>query len=260
MTELNGAIISKSTEFPCSVKVLKSCSSTNTALKNLAKSGTPEGVVFACEHQTAGRGRLGKSFYSPKGAGVYFSVLLRPTISAQNAVFITIAAAVAVRRAIQKLLLLDTQIKWVNDIYYGEKKFCGILTESALTPQGTLSYAVLGIGMNILPPPDGYPNEFAFKTTNLQSMKNNLPEDIKNQLIAEILTQFYKLYQSLEEKEYLLEYKVASCVIGKEIEILTGPYRGNAQALDIDENANLVVSLPNGETAVLSSGDVSIHL
>ncbi len=242
------------------ITVLDSSPSTNTALKAMAQQSAPEGTVLLTEHQTAGRGRLGKSFYSPKGCGLYFSLLLRPEISAENAVFITVAAAVAVKRAVKTLLGLGTQIKWVNDIYFENKKFCGILTEAALTPQGTVAYAILGIGINLLPPPDGYPEEFAFKTTNLLEMAHVLPSNFKSRLLQEILTEFDGFYQNLEQKTYLAEYKSASCVIGKEIEVLTGPFAGRAFATDIDTNANLVVTLPSGETAALSSGDISIHL
>lgn len=233
--------------------------STNTALKEMAKKGAKEGTVLVTDMQTNGRGRMGRQFFSPKGCGVYFSILLRPEIAAPQTVLITSAAAVAVRRSIKQLLNLDTQIKWVNDIYYNNKKLCGILTEGATDAKtGTLLYAVLGIGINLLPPPNGYPLDFAHKTTNLSACFGNLPIDFPNKLVAQVLYQFDTLYNALLEKKYMREYKEASCVIGKQIEILSGANLGSAFAEDIDEDANLVVRLPNGQHVLLSSGDVSI--
>ncbi len=260
MQALSAENINRHTHIPYPITVLPSCDSTNTMLKKLAAEQAPPFTLLITEHQTAGKGRLGKTFFSPEGCGLYFSLLLRPDISANQAVFITVAAAVAVKCAVENLLSLSASIKWVNDIYHDNKKFCGILTEAALTPQGTVSYAVLGIGINLFPPEGGYPEEFAFKTTNLLHAAGQLPTDFKNRLVAEILNRFHDFYEKLEDKTYLEEYKNASCVIGKDIEILSGPYAGSARAVDIDENANLVVLLPDGNKAFLSSGDVSIHI
>lgn len=240
---------------------LDEVNSTNTALKELAQNGAQEGTVVVTEMQTGGKGRRGKRFFSPRGCGVYFSLLLRPRLKAADSVFITVAASVAVRRAIKLLLHADTQIKWVNDVYFHNKKLCGILTEASMEIEsGYLNYAVLGIGINIKPPENGYPEEFAFKTTNLSEISHPLPDDLKNKLIAEVLTQFDRLYETLEQKDYIEEYKEASCILGRKIEILTGPCAGPAVAEDIDSDANLIVRLPNGNTAALNSGDVSICL
>ncbi len=260
MKPLSSEHINQYTHRHYPITVLSSCDSTNTTLKKLAAKQAEPFTLLITEHQTAGKGRLGKTFFSPQGCGLYFSLLLRPDIAADQAVLVTVAAAVAVKRAVEKLLSLSVNIKWVNDIYVSNKKFCGILTEAALTPQGTVSYAVLGIGINLFPPEDGYPEEFAFKTTNLTEAAGQFPTDFKNKLVAEILNYFHAFYENLEDKAYLEEYKNASCVIGKDIEILSGLYAGKAHAVDIDENANLIVLLPNGSKTSLSSGDVSIHI
>ena len=261
MDELNISAIKKYIQFPCEIAAIDTSPSTNMDVKRLGKEGAPEGTVLITEHQTAGRGRLGKQFFSPRGCGLYFSVLLRPVLPAKDAVLITVAAAVAMKRAVKSLTNLDTQIKWVNDIYGNNKKFCGILTEAALSPQGGISYAVLGVGVNLLPPPGGYPDDFAMRTTNLWELTNGtLPKDLKNQLISAFLNAFFDCYKNLGEKAYLAEYRAASCLIGKEIEILSGCFTGPAVALDIDDNANLVAQLPSGKTVTLSSGDVSIRI
>lgn len=234
--------------------------STNTRLKNMAKSGAKEFLVLATDMQSEGRGRLGKTFFSPKGCGVYFSLLLKPSIKLSDSVFITVAAAVSVRRAIKKLLNIETEIKWVNDIYYNGKKLCGILTE-AISIGNSLSSAVLGIGINIKTPKEGYPEEFAYKTTSISEIIPSLPDDFNNMLIAEVLNQFDILYDNLEKKEYIKEYKLSSCILGKKIDVLSGEFKGETfLACDIDENACLVVCAQDGSYITLSSGDVSIRI
>ena len=235
--------------------------STNTTVKSLAQEGAQEGTVVVTEMQTGGKGRLGKQFFSPKGCGVYFSLLLRPQQKAADSVLITVAAAVAVRRAVKELLNIDVQIKWVNDVYYNNKKLCGILTEASIEIEsGYLNYAIVGIGINIKEPENGYPKEFAFKATNLSALTPNRPNDFKNKLVAAVIKQFDTMYETLEQKAYMKEYKAASCLLGKKIEILSGPYIGTATAEDIDNDANLVVRLPDGQIVCLNSGDVSISI
>ncbi len=237
-----------------------STDSTNTDVKKLAEDGACEGTLVISEHQTAGRGRLGKTFFSPKGYGIYFSLLLKPQIAPKNAYLLTVAAAVAIRRAVFHIFNKETQIKWVNDIYFDGKKFCGILTESVIEKNASLKYAVLGIGINIYPPENGYPEEFAHKTTNLKEFVGSFPDDFKNKLLAKFLEEFFSIYENLEKKEYVKEYRNASCVTGKEIEILSGEHKGYATAIGIDDDANLVVKLKNDEIIRLGSGDISIKL
>ena len=137
------------------IHVEKTVTSTNTVLKELAKDGAPSGYVLLAQQQTAGKGRLGRRFYSPDKTGVYLSVILRPKLTIENALFITTSAAVAVSRAIETISnnKVKAQIKWVNDVYVDNKKVCGILTEAAVDfESGGLEYAVLGIGVNILAP------------------------------------------------------------------------------------------------------------
>ena len=113
------------------ISVFSSVTSTNTILKEMAEQGAKEGTVIIAEEQTAGRGRTGKQFYSPKGTGIYISILLRPDIPAEESLFLTTSAAVATARAIEDVSDKRALIKWVNDIYLEDKKTCGILTEGA---------------------------------------------------------------------------------------------------------------------------------
>ena len=143
------------------ITVQSSVTSTNTLLKQAAENGAPEGTVLVAEEQTAGRGRLGRSFYSPAGTGVYFSLVLRPAFSAAESSLITTCAAVAAAGAMEEISGHPTQIKWVNDIYTAGRKVCGILTEAAIDMEsGGLQYAVLGIGINLLKPENDFPEEY----------------------------------------------------------------------------------------------------
>ena len=148
------------TDMSVYLQVQTEVTSTNTLLKAQAEQGAPEGTVLIAESQTAGKGRLGRHFTSPPGTGIYFSLLLRPHCTAEKSLFITTTAAVAVCEAIEQVTGLNPQIKWVNDVYLNEKKVCGILTEASVDfENGGLNWAVLGIGINIAVPEDGFPEE-----------------------------------------------------------------------------------------------------
>ena len=156
---MNGDYISKSDieahlndKNSFSITVLKEVDSTNTYLKNAAEKGEKDGSVIIAETQTAGRGRIGRNFYSDKG-GLYMSILIRPDMPTERSLFITTGTAVAVSKAIEKTSGKSVGIKWVNDIFIGGKKVCGILTEGTSNFEtGQLQYAVVGIGINVTEP------------------------------------------------------------------------------------------------------------
>ena len=238
------------------IEYFEEITSTNTVLKERASKGEQKNTILISEFQTAGRGRLGKTFFSPKGCGAYLSYLIKPDMYAKDAVFITVAAAVAMKRALKKVFDIDTQIKWVNDIYFKNKKLCGILTEGSILNNKKLAFAVLGVGINIKNPPFGYPDDFAFKATNLEEIKGTISDEEKWQLIGEFINIFDNIFFD-KDRSYIKEYIEASCLIGKEIEILSGEHKGFAIAKTIDENARLIVEKDN-KTFTLDSGDVSI--
>lgn len=240
------------------IKYFEKITSTNTVLKEMAANGEEENTILISDYQTKGRGRLGKTFFSPRGCGIYLSYLIKPEIAPKDAVFITVAAAVAMVRAIDNVFSVKTKIKWVNDIYYENKKLCGILTEGSIKDENTLSYAVLGLGINIKNPESGYPEDFAYKTTNLEEIAGDISDEKKWQLIGEFITTFDKVFSD-KNKSYVKEYKEASCLTGCKIEILSGEHKGFAKALDIDDNARLVVE-KDGKNFCIDSGDISICL
>ena len=141
-----------------SISIARELGSTNTELKKLARAGAEEGRVLIALKQSGGRGRLGRSFYSPNGTGLYISVLVRPGLKSEETVFVTAMSAVCMARAIDRLCGKHALIKWVNDIFLDAKKVCGILCESAFEQSSMLSeYVVIGAGVNIYPPENGFP-------------------------------------------------------------------------------------------------------
>ena len=239
------------------IEVHKQVTSTNDFLKNLKAS---EGRVIVAQEQTGGKGRLGRSFYSPEGTGIYFSLLLTPTIPIDEATAVTAAAAVAVAEAMEKLAGKEVQIKWVNDIYINGKKVCGILTEGVFDMENRrLGQVILGIGINLMEPLEGFPSELIPSAGGVFK-EGEAPKDSKNLLIAEVLLRFWSYYKNLQDKNFLTGYRQRSMVTGKDILIIRGQETPRkAKALDIDENFHLIVEREDGEIEHLSSGEVSIR-
>lgn len=232
--------------------------STNRYLKELAVAGAPEGTVIIAEKQNAGRGRLGRSFFSPEEKGIYMSILLRPEIDLERSVRITSMAAVAVARAIEQVCGLSAQIKWVNDIFLNNRKVCGILTEAGINAiEGILDYAVLGIGINV--GVMDFPEELQEIAT---SVSNECGFAVsKEVLIDAVLKELEDWYPTLWDGSFLEESKKRSILLGKEIQVVdeTHPEGGYlAKAIDINELGNLIIER-DGSTRVLNSGEVSIR-
>ncbi|MDD6799606.1 MAG: biotin--[acetyl-CoA-carboxylase] ligase [Firmicutes bacterium] len=242
------------------VNVYKVVDSTNTLAKELAEKGAKEGTVVIAEEQTAGKGRMGRIFYSPKGTGLYMSIVLRPGIRADEAVCITAMAAVCVAESIESVCDNKAEIKWVNDVYCNRKKVCGILTQGAVNfESGFFDYAIVGIGINVAEPPEGFPESISdiagavFKSINLKS-------DIKSVLAAEILNRFILYYDSFDKKTFLDEYKRRSFLIGEDILVVRANEMIPAKAVQITDNCGLVVEYENKTSEILTSGEVSIKI
>lgn len=238
------------------IEVREVVSSTNTVLKGLAEGGGREGMVLIAERQENGKGRMGRRFHSPKGTGLYMSILLRPQFSAEQSLGITTAAAVAVAGAIDQLTGQRSQIKWVNDVYLHGKKVCGILTEAALDfENGNLNYAVLGMGVNLQEPPGGFPAELKDVAGAIFA---ETPPQAHAKLAAEILNRFFAFYRAMPLRNYMREYRERSLLTGLEISFQQGDRTWEGVVEGIDDDARLLVRLPDRTVKALGAGEVSI--
>ncbi len=231
--------------------------STNKIAKDLATNGCDEGVVVCATRQTAGKGRLGRTFVSKRG-GVYFSVVLRPESNNDNTIFITVAAAVAAAKAIEKISKKKCDIKWVNDIYINNKKVCGILTEGEFDAKGELNYAVLGVGINLFVPKGGFSSDLPLAgSVFCKNSKVLLKKRVKEQIVADFVNTFFEIYNDLEKKEFIKEYQKRSFLTGKEITYTKDGNAYNAIVVGIDDEARLVVKSED-KTEILSHGEIQI--
>jgi BirA family biotin operon repressor/biotin-[acetyl-CoA-carboxylase] ligase len=250
------------------IHVFRTVESTNLTAKKMALDGAPAGTVVIAEEQTKGRGRMGRSFYSPPAGGIYMTFILKPRFDPAKSVLITTAASVAVCKAIESVTGISCRIKWVNDIYLDGKKICGILTEAVTDSEsGHIDYIVLGIGINYSTARDLFPKELSGVAG---SLFESAPEDgvTRNRLIAEVINQVLEVNEKLETREFVTEYKNRSFVLGKEILVIPtadlsrdgNPSAGiPATAEDIDEDGGLVVRYRDGSVQTLNSGEISIR-
>lgn len=231
--------------------------STNDYLKRDPKE---EGHVVISKKQLKGKGRMGRAFYSPENTGLYFSLSLKPNIEAEKAILITIMAAVSVAEAIEKITGEKVKIKWVNDLFLRNRKVCGILTEGNIDLESNnLSYAVLGIGVNLIEPEKGFPENIRDSAGYIFT-RDNKPDDIKNAFIASVLEIFYGYYTIFSAENFMKGYRERSMLIGEEIHIhSSGGRPRKARAVGIDDYGRLIVKNQKGELEKLNSGEVSIR-
>lgn len=232
--------------------------STNTYLKELLrKSAVPSGYCVIADSQTNGKGRLGRSFSSPEGVGIYLSFALNVEgIPPEEVSRLTAWSAVSVRRAILKAFCIDCKIKWVNDLVYGTKKVCGILTESVFDTDGKIKYAVIGIGVNVNNKTTDFPEELRDKAISLKMISGKTYE--REALAAKIICELEALSAAFPPKkdEYLSEYKENCAVIGKKA--FFGSPEKSGTAISVNDDFSLAVLTDEGETVNISYGDVGI--
>ena len=253
------------------VRTEESLPSTNAALKEQARLGEEAGAVLIAGEQSAGVGRLGRSFFSPSGTGLYLSVLLRPALSPEEVRFLTPCAAVAAAESIEAVCpCCDARVKWVNDIYLREKKVCGILTEASFAQENgalSLAWAVIGFGVDLCPPADGFPDALSHVAG---TVFDAAPEaDLRPVLAAALLSRLYAFLSSFSEHTFVPEYRRRSLLDGRRVlvrrESVLAKEEIPATALGITEDCGLSVRFDDGHTEVLSSGEVaqschSVHL
>ena len=270
------------------IYIFDTIDSTNIKAKQLALQNAAHGTIVMARQQTSGRGRLGRSFFSPR-EGIYMSIIIRPKFDMSKALLVTSAAAVAVAESVEKICGLPAMIKWVNDIYLDGKKLCGISAE-AITDfeSGQIESLVIGIGINTTL--NGFPPELLDIVTAAEG------DYSKSALAAEVISRLLDLIEGLGQpdspscteadvsegtgnsgenirgfrpaNDFMLSYRKHSLVIGKTVKVYKGGYRKDitdestgivARVLDIDENGGLKVIYTDGSRETLNTGEVSIR-
>ena len=234
---------------------LDSIDSTNSYAKKLAHSGAPEGTVIIADHQSGGRGRLGRSFSSPAGAGIYLSVILRPNCLPEALMHLTCAAGVAAGDAIANVTNQMPGLKWTNDLVLHKKKLGGILTELSVDPvTRKVEWAVVGIGINCCQ--SDFPEEIKHIAISL-----GLSPSGRMQLTAALIRSLHSMRRDLfTEKNGIMEDFRHRCItIGQEISVLRGEDVRHGKAVDVDNDGGLVVTFSDGHQETVTSGEVSIR-
>lgn len=231
--------------------------STNTYAKKLALEGAKEGTVVMAGAQSGGRGRLGRTFSSPAGMGIYMSVILRPDCLPEELMHLTCATGVAAGLAVALRTGKNPGIKWTNDLVLGKRKLGGILTELSVNPTTRKTdWVVVGIGINCCQSPKDFPEEIRDMACSLEIK----PQDVAG-VAAALIRALSEMRSTLfTEKEAIMEAFRGRCVtIGQEISILRGDSVTHAKALDVDDDGGLVVAYLDGSRGVVASGEVSIR-
>ena len=235
--------------------------STNETAKEMTRSGAGKhGAVIVADHQTAGKGRYGKTFYSPPNHGLYVSFILDPVqLGFSTPTLVTAFAAVSVCEAIEAVSDKSPQIKWVNDIFLDGRKICGILTESVTSAGNDNSqWLILGIGVNFNTPLSEFPEEIRHAAGSLFVTEN--PPITRNQLAAEIINRIVSSYNQCGECNMLEKYRSRMFLLGETVSVTGTEEAYDAIAIDIDDIGRLIVKKENGEFISLSAGEVSLHL
>lgn len=239
---------------------LDTVDSTNTECKRRFLAGAPHGLVVLSEEQTGGRGRLGRSFQSPRGRGLYLSALLRFDLPPERVVSFTAWAAVAVCDGIQAVCGVRPGIKWTNDLVLGGKKICGILTELGLESEtNSLQYVIPGIGVNVNHRPEDFSEEVRPIAASLAMCLGHPVR--RGELAAGIIRALDQMCGKFPEHkaEYLEKYRSDCLTLGKDVRLITPASRRQARALAVDDGFRLVVEFPDGTREALSAGEVSVR-
>ena len=240
------------------VYYMNKVSSTNIKAKDMAME-EEEGTVIIAEEQTEGKGRLGRNWVSPKGKGIWMSIILKPKVEPTKVAKITLIGAAAVNQGL-KDMRIKSYIKWPNDIVIENKKVCGILTEMSCE-LNMINYVIMGIGINVNLDKKDFQEELINKATSLKEVVGY--ELDRKRLLACILNNFEKLYIPFKEKGDISKtIEIArreSVLLGKDVQIIRGDIRRIGRVLDIDEEGQLIVEYENGKIEEVFSGEISIR-
>ena len=236
-----------------------SIGSTNDHLRTLARAGAPEGTVLVADCQTGGRGRRGRSFHSPEGAGIYMSILLRPNCLPAELLHLTCAAGTAMCDAVEAAAGFRPGIKWTNDLVFGKRKLGGILTELGFTPQGGVDYAIIGIGINCCQTEQDFPEDIRAIAGSLAMAAGREIERAK--VAAAMMDALHIMANRLltEKTQILNRYRRDCITVNQEVVLVRGEEKRYGFALDIDEEGALVVRFSDGSTESVSSGEISVR-
>lgn len=233
--------------------------STNDRLKVMARQGAPHGTVLLADRQTGGHGRMGRTFLSPEGMGVYLSILLRPSCAPADLMHLTCATGVAMCEAVEQAARFRPSIKWTNDLVYGKRKLGGILTELGLNPKGGVDYAIIGIGINCCQAETDFAPEIRDIAGSLSMAAGR--EIDRSQVAAAMMDALCRMSGNLlSGKAWLLDQYRKDCItVGQDISLLRGEEVRHGHAVDVDDNGALVVAFPDGSMEAVNSGEVSVR-
>lgn len=257
---LSAASIERYAQHPdLRVEFHQTIDSTNTRCKALAEEGAPQGTLVVADCQTAGRGRQGRPFFSPAGSGVYFSICLRPAFALADVTLITSFAAVCLAQAADEACGTRTQIKWVNDLFNEGHKVSGILTEASFdADSGSVSYVVVGIGVNVFDPPGGFPKDVEHVAHSLCGTGPDA-NDVRARIVAGTCDRIMRGLEQVPERIYLDEYRKRSLLDGRTVRIEErGAEPALATVLGVNDDFTLQVQLADGTQRALSHGEVHI--
>jgi BirA family biotin operon repressor/biotin-[acetyl-CoA-carboxylase] ligase len=239
----------------CEIHSLAEVDSTNSYASKLAAAGAPEGTVVVSEHQTAGRGRLGRKWVSPPGVNIYVSVILRPEVPPSDAPMVTLAASVPLTRAI-KAYGLPAAIKWPNDVLINGRKAAGILTEMSAEPD-LVRHIVLGVGIDVNMQKGAFPKELKETATSMMMELGGRVD--RAGLLRRFLSELegaYGMFTRGEKEAVLNGWRELSCTLGRDVKVSTPSGETKGRALDLDASGGLMVELEGGRVETLTSGDV----
>lgn len=251
------------------IHIYKEVDSTNNEAKRLIMEDKSFGTIIFAQKQNSGKGRRGRAFSSPAGDSIYVSFILEPLLDVKDSLLITVAASVAVARAVEQIGILDgtslnPKIKWVNDVYLENKKICGILTEAVSDVEsGQIQSLVLGIGLNV----NININDFPKDLKNIVGTVNT-PPGRRNKFAALIINEVFRVQKEInqyasnrsDEPVFMDEYRQRSMILGNNIYIIRDEERIEAKAIDIDRHGGLWVRYKNGKTELLNTGEISIRI
>ncbi len=237
-----------------------SISSTNDLVKELALKNGKEGLVIISEEQIKGRGRRGRNWQSPKGKGIWMSILLRPDIPPKEGPKFTLLSAVAVTKAIKEATGIEGKIKWPNDIIVNNKKVCGILTEMN-AEMDLINYIIIGIGINVNGKTEDFSHELKDRAISLSQVKGDYisRKEIVRKILENIENYYLEFIQSMDFSDILEEWKGLSCNLGKEVRAIVKGREIIGQAIDINKDGSLILKTKDGEAVEIIYGDVKVR-